>query len=306
MNIKKLIILSSVIALGSCSSNTNKEISIITPTGAPAIAFYNYSTSNNFETNNGDASNIIASMVNNSKDVVVLPTNAGIQAIVNKKLEYKIAATITFGNLYIVSTGNDSNQTMDNGDYIVLFQKNQFPDLMFHYIYQDSLESNLHYVSSAQQAASCLKAGVDLTNNNEKIDYVLLAEPAITTVLQDKPNYKIYADIQSKYKQKSGGYDIFQASIFVSNKRSSSEIGSFLSSLEEDINKGIENPTLIKEGILKAEEKATSLYGINPNLIESTITKIGLGYKKAIDNKSAIDKYLSLFKMEVTNEEIYF
>lgn len=305
MNLKKLLLFTLIIPLCSCSSN-NEELSIITPTGAPALAFYNYSENQNFETNSGDVSNILASMVNNSKDIVVLPTNAGIQAIQNKKLEYKIAATITFGNLYIVSTGNDDNETMDDGDYILLFQKNQLPDLIFHYIYDDSYESNIHYVSSAQEASACLKAGVDLTNNNAKLDYVLLAEPAITSVLKDNQTYKVFKDMQQEYKNKSDGHDMFQASIFVSNRRKETEIKSFLSSIEEDINNGLKNPAIIKERLAKLGEKATSLFGVNLGLIESIIHKIGLGYKNAFENKEAIDKYLSVFNIGETNEEIYF
>lgn len=305
MNIKKLLLTLTIIPLCGCSSKSS-ELTIISPTGAPSVAFYKYSTSNNFETNSGDASNIIASMVNNSKDIVVLPTNAGVQAIINKKVEYKLASTITFGNLYIVSSGNDGDGVMNDGDYILSFQKSQFPDLMFHYIYGDSLESNLHYVPSATEASSCLKAGVDLTNNNAKIDYVLLAEPAITAVLKDHPEYKIYESIQNKYVEKSGGLQIFQASIFVSNKADKELISSFLSSIEEDIKNGLENPDVIKSEILKAGDKAVSLYGINPNMIQSSIAKIGLGYKKAYDNKQAIDQYLKLFNIGETNEEIYF
>lgn len=306
MKIRKLLIISTLIGLTSCSSNKSEGLTILTPTGAPAVAFYKYATDSNFSTNSGDASNIIALMVNNTKDIVVLPTNAGVQAISQKHLEYKLAATITFGNLYIVSTGNDNNATMDDGDYIVSFQKNQFPDLMFHSIYGSTLDSNLHYVSSAQQAASCLTAGMDLTNNNAKIDYVLLAEPAITTVLKNKPEYKITVNLQEEYKNKNGGSEIYQASIFVSNKIAESKIKSFLSSLEEDINKGLENPSLIVEEMSKLGDQAPTIFGIAPALINATINKIGLGYKKAIDNKQSIDKFLKVFNLEETNEEIYF
>ena len=37
-----------------------------------------------------------------------------------------------------------------------------------------------------------------------------------------------------------------------------------------------------------------------------TKNSIGLGFKKAYDNKEAIDSYISLFGMEKTVEEIYY
>ena len=52
-------------------------LSVVTPTGAPALAFYNYAGLNNFETNSNPA-NITAYMAAESKDFVVLPTNAGV------------------------------------------------------------------------------------------------------------------------------------------------------------------------------------------------------------------------------------
>lgn len=304
MKFKKLLLIPLLITLTGCSSND--ELTIISPVGAPAIAFYKYSNSSNFETNSGDASNIIATMVNNTKDIVVLPTNAGVQAITKRNLDYKLAATITFGNLYVVSTGNDADGVMNDGDYILLFQKNQLPDLMFHYVYGEFLESNTHYVASAQEAASCLKAGVDLTNDNKKIDYALLAEPAVTAVLKAKPEYKVYANLQEQYKNKSGGFEMFQASVFVSNKKKPNVIKSFLSSLEEDIKNGLENPELIKKELEDKKDKISSLYGISFDQIEGSIHKIGLGYKNAFENKAAIDNYLKIFNLGGTNEEIYF
>lgn len=107
---------------GAAVYYTPEDFSIVTPTGAPALAFYNYASYKNFETNSVPT-NIVAMMSKGEKDVVVLPTNTGVQAIVNSKAEYKIAATITFGNFYIVSMNNDDNQIMDANDTILLFQK---------------------------------------------------------------------------------------------------------------------------------------------------------------------------------------
>ena len=94
----------------------NSSLSIITPTGAPALAFYRYGKDANFETNSDPATGILPLMVAGKKDIVVLPTNAGMQAILNKKAEYKIAATVSFGNFYLVSMGNDDNNEMDASD----------------------------------------------------------------------------------------------------------------------------------------------------------------------------------------------
>ena len=84
-----------LVACNSQPSTSNSEskapeydrtsLSIIAPTGAPALAFYNYAKVEKFETNSNPAEGILPLMVAGKKDVVVLPTNAGMQAIINKK-----------------------------------------------------------------------------------------------------------------------------------------------------------------------------------------------------------------------------
>ena len=85
-----------------------KTLKILCPTGAPAVAFYNYAKDSNFETNSVPK-NIVSEMNQNStKDIIVIDTVSGLKAI-NNGAPFKIASTITFGNFYIASTGNDDN-----------------------------------------------------------------------------------------------------------------------------------------------------------------------------------------------------
>ena len=306
----KYLLLSMVAILTGCSSKEEKEpfnVSIVSPTGAPAIAFYNYSTNDNFQTNS-DPSNIIPMMVNETVDVAVLPTNAGIQAINGKKVNYKIAATITFGNIFVAATGNDANGIMEASDYIVSFQKGAVPDKIFHYVYEDTLDSGLHYVSNAQEAAKCLKTGKNLTDDGKAVDYVVLAEPALTNVLSSTPGRSLYANLQELYLVKSANLQIFQASVFVNNKLSRSTVDSFLADLEKDINNGLEKPELIEEGLNK-NSAAEALFGIKPEIAKTVTANsngMGLGFAKAKENKEAIDLFLSLFGIGATNEEIYY
>ena len=304
---KRIFALLPLLLLTSCSNKNLTNLTIVSASGAPSLAFYKYALDDHFETNN-EPSNIIAMMAKQTKDITILPTNAGIQAIVNKKLNYKIASTITFGNLFIASTGNDDDGTMDKNDYIVLFQKGSFPDVMFHSIYGASLDEGIHYVATAKEAAACLKTGINLSSNNEKVDYVLLAEPALYSVISTSQGRKEYANIQELYKQKSGGYDVFQASIFVSNSANKDEVDNLLSNIERDINEGLNNPYIIKEELLKSPT-SESVYGCKPE-VASTVTKngnrMGLGFKNAFENKNAIDKFLEHFNIGKTNEEIYF
>ena len=310
---KYLSLIAVALALTACNTNSSNQgtgefdrtsLSIITPTGAPALAFYNYSGSERFETNSNPAEGIIPQMVTGQKDVVVLPTNAGMQAILNKKAEYQIAATITFGNFYLVSMNNDTNKTLDADDTILLFQKGNVPDKVFHYVYGDDYNSNIHYVSAVSDAAAAVNAGFFAdaeTGNNIVPNYVLLAQPVLTTVLNKNADkgYAVYADMQAKYKEKSNNQALFQASVFVKKSLDRKVVTSFLDSLKADIDAAIKNPEVIQEALKDAQD-AQTVYGIAPAMA-TTVTKnnngMGLGFERAINNKEAVEGF---------DEEVYF
>ena len=319
---KYLSLIAVALALTACNTNSSNQgtgefdrtsLSIITPTGAPALAFYNYSGSERFETNSNPAEGIIPQMVTGQKDVVVLPTNAGMQAILNKKAEYQIAATITFGNFYLVSMNNDTNKTLDADDTILLFQKGNVPDKVFHYVYGDDYNSNIHYVSAVSDAAAAVNAGFFAdaeTGNNIVPNYVLLAQPVLTTVLNKNADkgYAVYADMQAKYKEKSNNQALFQASVFVKKSLDRKVVTSFLDSLKTDIDAAIKNPEVIQEALKDAQD-AQTVYGIAPAMA-TTVTKnnngMGLGFERAINNKEAVETFLKLFGIEGFDEEVYF
>ena len=287
------------------------KLSIVTPTGAPALAFYRYATFDNFETNSVPT-NIVAMMNNAQKDIVVLPTNAGVQAIVNKNAPYKIAATITFGNFYIVSMNNDDNQVMDANDTILLFQKGNVPDKIFHYVYGDSLNNALHYVNAVSDATSAViggkfndpDLGEQLTPN-----YVMIAEPALTNVLSKKGDaISVYANIQEEYKKKTNNAELFQASIFINNDVNGDSANAFLDNIKKDIEDAIADPSKMSAGMSQAED-ANTLYGVAPAMAESVLRKnngMGLGFKLARDNKEAINTFLGIFGINNVDEKIYF
>lgn len=293
------------------------DLSIISPTGAPALAFYNYATLSSFETNS-DPKNITAMMAAGQKDVIVLPTNAGVQTIINKQAEYKIAATITFGNFYIVSLNNDDNNVMDATDTILLFQEKNVPDKLFHYIYGDELNPAIHYVNAVSDAASAIigRKFVDAeTGNNLVPNYVMIAEPALTTVKtklatssQSADQITVYANIQEEYKKKSSNLEIFQASVFIKNNVDKSLGESFLNSLEREIGQAINDSSKLSEGMSKATNP-NELFGVAPNVAASVMSNnngMGLGFKFARDNKDAIANFLSIFSINNIDEKIYF
>ena len=314
---KKIFSLIAVaLMLTGCNQNNydRSTLSVVSPVGAPALAFYNYSANNNFETNSNPQEGIIPQMVSGQKDVVVLPTNAGMQVILNKNANYQLAATITFGNFYLLSMNNDTNNQLDADDTILLFQKNNVPDKIFHYVYGDSLNSAIHYTSpdNAGNAAAAANAGsfVDSESGERLVpNYVLLAQPNLRKVLEDNKDkgYSVFADMQAKFKEKSS-VPLFQASVFIKKTVEREIAENFLESLKRDINGVLKNPSLFTKA-LKSTKTNIGIYGIDPADAE-VITKenngMGLGFAYAKDNKQAVETFLKLFNIEGFDEAIYF
>ena len=58
-----------------------------------------------------------------------------------------------------------------------------------------------------------------------------------------------------------------------------------------------------------SDEQAAAKYGVAPKMAAANLkngNRMGLGFKRAKDNKEGIDKFLSIFGINATSEEIYY
>lgn len=306
---KKVFLLSLIplVLCGCGRKDKYKDLRFVVPTGAPAIAMSAFAEIKGFETVT-DPSTIVPMMAAEQVDVAVLPTNVGVTAINAKKVPYKLLCTITFGNLYVASTGKDDDGVMDADDYIVSFQQGAVPDKIFHYVYGTEFDSALHYVSGAADAAKCLKTGKNLADESKQVDYVLLAEPALTKVLETTPTASVYADLQALYKEKSEGLILTQASVFVRSALEEKVVkGAIYKTIEESVNHMIKKSSNITSYMEKVDNPAT-IFGVEPEYAVKTMdagNKMGIGCKLASEIKDDINKFLTIFGVsEIADESI--
>ena len=315
MKKQNLLLTLLMFTLTSCNTNNPdiSNLSIVCPAGAPAVAFYAYANDANFETNSVPSN--IVSMMNskNGKDIIVIDSVTGIKAI-NNGAEYKLAANITFGNFFLASTGNDDNDQLDADDNIILFGQNQTADFIFDLVYGKDNYNNIEFVTAANDAAACLASGRNVATGTIA-DYVFLAQPALYAQLhnQNAATYgksSVYQNIQDLYYEATDGKEMIQASIFVKNSLSKDVVNAFLDKISSDINNVITDTSVIDQYVSDpAASEMVSKYGVNLNVAKAVINdnnSLGLGFKKAIDNKTNIDTFISLFGMSATDEEIYF
>ena len=319
---KALLLLVPALLLTGCSNKKEEEkpaedyklnLSIVTPSGAPSVCFYKYvADESKVEVRSPEeASGIAAYMQTGAKDVIVLPTNAGIQQIKNGA-EYKIAANITFGNLFIAATGNDDNGVMDGDDYVVLIQQNNVPDKLFQYCYGDLGLTNTHYLAQASNVKNVVATGKNPEDENANVDYVLVAEPAFAAGKAQNANATQYASLQEVYKTKSGGKEITQASVFIKNSVSKEDGDAFLAQLEKDINEFVADPAVIDSYVAGFDDvQFAAKFGVGKAQLLKTLTtngnRMGVGFKNAKANKANIDQFLTLWPaIGETSEEIYY
>ncbi len=311
MKLKKILPLCLITLLAGCAKKASNDLTILTPTGAPSVAFYNYATNKNFTTN-ATPTNIVNSMTSSGSDIVVIDTLSGIKAIKNAKAPYKLLATITFGNFYLVSTGHDENNTLDADDKVVLFGQGQTPDKLFNYLYPNF--TNISFVSNVQEAGQCLcKGKVTVNEGNVDADYVFVAEPVLTNISNNNQcatyNQTNLIDIQEIYKEKTDNKLLTQASIFVKNGTKKEQIKKFAESIQKDIEKAIETPQVIEDGMNRLDaQSVTTKYGIGAAIAKAVMEKgnrLGLGFEYAIDIKADIDAFIALFNATATLESEY-
>ena len=301
MKTKKLFLLPALLLAG-CSVDSHDKLSILVPTGAPAVAFASFLNDSNFRVLD-EPKNIVAQMVNENVDIAVLPTNLGVQQI-SKGLKYKLASTITFGNLFICSTGLDDDGVMGDDDYIVSFQENAVPDKIFKSVYSVTVD---YYATNAQEAAKCLKLKKDVVNNKD-VDYVLMAEPAVSKLESTGAQFSIYANLQEEYKAKYEDQQIFQASIFVRESLTHEQVDPYLGRVKSYVTSIKTNPSLLEKA-KELDQNAETTLGIDVAATVTAIKKdnaLGIGYEVAYEHKAEIDTFLKVFGMTETNEEIYY
>ena len=307
---KKLILslLPLMVLMGCNKGETTRDIklTVAAPIGAPAVALYTRLFSEKTEVNT--ASNVQTWLSSGTYDVVIAPTNAGATFISKKNAPYKLAATLTFGNFFIGATGNDKDKVMDKDDYVVVFQQNSIPDKLFQYIY--GTDYNVHYVADNTASVRALMSGKNEADNNADVDYVLIAEPGLHNVMKQKQNVSVYADLQEDYKAKAHG-DLTQASVFINNNVSKKDADVFLKELKEDVNNLLNKPEKMIDKYLGSysDLQVSAKLNVDQALLKEVLPDnlLGLGYKEAYSNKSAIDAFLVNLELgNETSEEIYY
>lgn len=296
-----IAVIITVILMISCNqgnnSITNEEINatLISPDGLPSIAISKLITDNSKIENITLESSIekttdllLSELMKGKADLAIVPSNLALQAY-KKDLGYKVAATIGWGSLYLVSTEEISNISELEGCEVYNTGKRLTPDIVFKNILsknnvnEDNI--NFSYVGAASELAPLLIS--------EQAKYAVVPEPVLSTVMAKNSDIKIILSLNDEWIKANNvenGYP--QSTLLIKEEfynkiKDTNVYDKLIEAFNESEKWGIDNPQLASE---KCEELGIT---VNKDVINESIKNSNLKFTKIEDSKEEYEAYFS-------------
>lgn len=280
--LSKICFAALLLCLCACASDSkNEPISILAPQGAPALATLPFADQETVSVDYVSGSDpLSAELIKNDSayDVIIAPINLGTKLIEKDNTPYRLAAVITWGNLYIVGEAD-----YQNGDAFAAFGEAAVPGKILTH-YADIKE--VTYFNSVQDVQTQLLSG--------KAKAGLLAEPAATaTIAKAKEKGKtltVLQDLQEK-ETVDGQKGYPQAAVFVKDREKSEAV---LKHIEQFLNEAADEEQISAW----IEQLGVEQLGIpNAKIALSTWERQNLKYADANTVKNDIVEFLKLFQI---------
>lgn len=280
------------IALVSCNKTDAKEIVVVVPDGAPALALANM-MKNGFQYDNynvkfeivAGAAEVSAKLTAKQADISILPTNIAAKLYTNN-VDIKLVAANIFGVLYIVGTEQITDIADLRGEKILCTGQGGTPEFVLNYLLENAglstSDVNIEFIAQGSDAIAALKA--------KTAKFALLGEPAATMAV-NKASATILFDLQQEWKD-STGFDGYPQAGTVA---SSDLIANHNGFLKAFLKKVQENVTYIAETDV-AEINAALL--ANNSLISfpstAVIERSNIRYMSGNDVKESLISYFEI------------
>lgn len=290
---KKLMFLgiavASTIALASCNTNepttvdlTYHDVSIIAPSGTPALALANYKVAHSeatFDITEG-SDGLIAAFGSKSHDVVVAPVNLGAK-FYNTNENYVLAKTFVWGNLFLASKSDLTSFEDINNKKLVVFGKNSTPDIITQILIKEkNLTVEIEYVTAVSDANTLLVSG--------KADYIVTAEPAISKIKEAKGIKTI--DLQEEYSKLTNTNSYPQAGIFIKKEaKEDKKILAVVDALVDSVKETKNEPDASAENAVAISDTFQTL---GKDTLVKAIPNCHYNILDKEDEKKAVNKYL--------------
>ncbi len=290
----KYFLLACLLGLSGCASKSQEEqaISILCPTGAPALSLLEEYQNEHVTINTVSGSDVLASEFvkkDSEYDIIIAPINLGCQLISKDQTDYKLKAVITWGNLYIVG---QEGASLDDPKNFAAFGEGAVPQKILTTVYPD-FSSELTYFNAVSDVMAQLVSGHATIG--------IVAEPiASVTINKAKENnieLQIIADLQEEYQKATGSdsYGYPQAAIFVKSG-CENKVEQLLSRIEAFVNKTVvDHPEKIEELINIVGEETLGVP--NAKIAMNSWKRQNIHFDLAKEHEEDIKVFLEQFKI---------
>lgn len=288
---KPLLSLSCLLLAFGMVSCTNGEASlselsftVTSPQGAPAAALVRYAEEENLVL--GQASQVRAAFQSQESDFIIFDSVNGLKLAGEN---YKLVRMVTFGNLYVVATGNDEDGIMDDDDYIYSYGQGLVPDMAFKLVYPDIVPDA--YGDSVSNTAPIMLAG---KNKGQDVDYVISSYPPIFAAMNNasaQTELSIYSNVAEEFGKKFGTDGFPQAGLFIKtsleeDSTKKEAIENFLEQFDADVLDLVEGASNAVElmNLYGDTTAQADRFGFNANVLKGVQKTNGLAFLTADKN----------------------
>ena len=209
---KKILSLMLVLSLLLCApvfaAAEDYAVKVSAPAGAPALALAVLAAESPENYTFVAADTIAAEFASAASDFIIAPLNAGAKLYRAGKSSYKLAAVVSWGNLYIASQRKDFRPEDIGETGITLFGENTINASVALY----ALKENGVTPASVEYLAGAANTQALLLSDAEAV--VLTAEPALTAARFKNEGITAYA-VNDLYRAATGFDGYTQAALFI-------------------------------------------------------------------------------------------
>lgn len=319
---KKTIFLPLIaLMLTSCGDKPISEIKVITPSGAPALAFYDQGLDTNL-TIDSTPTNVAAQLQKNEYDVVVFDSINGLKSLKkNNNTTYVLSRILTGGNFFLVGINKDVDSETGKipmpkeGDKIISFGEKLIPDLVYNKLAKDywHIDNKPTYLNSVTDTRAVLTTG---KYGSDTIDYVFTAEPVLTTIMNKKDaetygKLQVVSNIKEDWKALTGQEALAQAGMFVKREileTKKDELKDFVEKLNNRLDNIVYHPDVVKAelDIFGTTSEQASRFGFNSDVIytiqKDNQNRIGMVTK---DQKVDVNEFLTSLGQETFSDDYF-
>lgn len=278
---KKLIslALTTLLSLAAAFSQDSYTVKVASPNGAPGIALALLAQENPQDYRYISAETVPAEFAKAQSDFIIAPLNAGAKLYKMGKSSYKVAAVVTWGNLYFASQKKNFKLKDIKKSGVTLFGENTInSSIALSVLSENKIKAKkVEYLAGTANTQSLL-----LTDANS---VVLIAEPALSAAKMKNKNITSYS-LNDLYKKATGFDGFTQAALFVKAEtleKHPEEVKAYLAKAKEAVSKCSTDVASVAKAAVALE--------ILPNekIAEAAIPNCAIRYMNALEAKEQIE-----------------